>query len=133
MPVASGSRPAISYSPFPIYRWLGVLALLPALDAVAAQLPDTVSFPSKDGKTQLVGYLFKPKGVGQFPAVVMLHERTGSYSTSAKGVYTADTLTQRHKSWGEFWTERGAMRPASAWIWRSAKRRNWRGNPFFPC
>ena len=89
------------------HRCLGVLALVFALDAAAAQLPDTVSFPSRDGKTELVGYLFKPQGSGPFPAVVMLHGRAGPYSTAAKGVYAAQTLTQRHKAWGEFWAERG--------------------------
>jgi len=90
-------------------RCLGVLALIFALDAAAAQLPDTVSFPSRDGKTELVGYLFKPQGAGPFPAVVMLHGRAGPYSTAAKGVYAAHTLTQRHKTWGEFWAERGYL------------------------
>lgn len=96
-------------SPITSHRRLGVLALLFALDAAAAQLPDTVSFPSKDGNTRLVGYLFKPQGAGPFPAVVMLHGRAGPYSTGAKGVYSAHTLTQRHKSWGEFWAERGYL------------------------
>ena len=91
------------------YRWLGVLVLICALDAAAAQLPDTVSFPSKDGKTELVGYLFKPQGSGPFPALVMLHGRAGPYSSAAKGIYAAHTLTQRHKAWGEFWAERGYL------------------------
>ncbi len=86
-----------------------MLVLIRALDAAAAQLPDTVSFPSRDGKTQLVGYLFKPKGAGPFPAIVMLHGRAGPYSTGAKGVYSAHTLTQRHKAWGEFWAARGYL------------------------
>lgn len=90
-------------------RCLGVLALIFALDAAAAQLPETVGFPSKDGATELVGYLFKPEGAGPHPAVVMLHGRAGPYSVAAKGVYTAATLTRRHKSWGKFWAERGYL------------------------
>lgn len=39
----------------------------------------------------------------------MLHGRAGSYSSGAKGVYSAHTLTQRHKAWGEFWAERGYL------------------------
>ena len=92
-----------------VYRCLGVLVLIFALNAAAAQLPDTVGFPSRDGNTQLVGYLFKPQGAGPFPAVVMLHGRAGPYSTRAKGVYAAHTLTQRHQAWGEFWAERGYL------------------------
>lgn len=92
-----------------VHRYLGVLVLIFALDAAAAQLPDTVSFPSRDGKTQLTGYLFKPKGAGPHPAIVMLHGRAGPYSTAAKGVYAAHTLSRRHQAWGEFWAERGYL------------------------
>lgn len=78
-------------------------------DSAAARLPDTVSFPSKDRTTQLVGYLFKPQGTGPFPAVVMLHGRGGPYSSAARGISTAAALTQRHKQWGEFWAQRGYL------------------------
>lgn len=37
----------------------------------------------------------------------MLHGRAGPYSSLAKGVYNATTLSKRHKAWGEFWAERG--------------------------
>jgi dienelactone hydrolase len=37
----------------------------------------------------------------------MLHGRAGPYSSLAKGVYTAATLSKRHKEWGEFWAQRG--------------------------
>ena len=92
-----------------VYRCLGVLALIFALDAAAAQLPDTVSFPSRDGKTQLTGYLFKPGGAGPHPAIVMLHGRAGPFSTGTKGIYAAQTLSRRHQAWGEFWAERGYL------------------------
>lgn len=67
----------------------------------------TVHFESEDQKTRLTGYLFEPAGKGPFPAVVMLHGRAGPYSSLAKGVYNAETLSKRHKMWGEFWAERG--------------------------
>jgi dienelactone hydrolase len=67
----------------------------------------TVHFQSEDQKTTLVGYLFEPNKGGRHPAVVMLHGRAGAYSSLANGIYTADTLSKRHKQWGEFWAERG--------------------------
>lgn len=78
-----------------------------AARAVAA--PETVFFPSRDGKTQLTGFLFKPDKPGPYPAVVMLHGRGGSYSSLKRGTYTAETLTLRHKMWGSFWAQRGYL------------------------
>jgi dienelactone hydrolase len=69
--------------------------------------PKTVHFQSEDHRTKLVAYLFEPAGGGPHAAVVMLHGRAGPYSSLAKGVYTAATLSQRHKHWGAFWAERG--------------------------
>lgn len=86
---------------------IGLLAI-PSL-ACAADAPETVRFPSRDGKTQLVGYLFRAEGTGPFPAVVMLHGRSGAYSSLQRGTYTADTLTQRHKMWGKFWADKGYL------------------------
>ena len=60
---------------------------------------------SDDGKTKLTGYLWLPDGRGPHPAVVMMHGRHGAYSSLAHGVYDAQTLTKRHKMWGEFWAE----------------------------
>lgn len=85
------------------------VAMLVAASAHAAPDLETLHFPSSDGKTELTGYLWKPQGEGPFPAIVMLHGRAGSYSIAAKGVYNASTLTQRHKSWGEFWAARGYL------------------------
>ena len=51
--------------------------------------------------------MFEPQGRGPYAAIVMLHGRAGPYSSLAKGVYTAATLSKRHKQWGEFWAERG--------------------------
>ncbi len=67
----------------------------------------TVHFQSEDRKTKLTGYLFEASGSGPHAGVVMLHGRAGPYSSLAKGVYTATTLSKRHKEWGEFWAERG--------------------------
>ena len=43
-----------------------MLATLPAPAAFA--LPDTVFFPSADGSTEIVAYLFKPETPGPHPA-----------------------------------------------------------------
>ncbi len=74
---------------------------------LTAAVPKTVHFESEDHKTKLVGYLFEPAGGGRHPAVVMLHGRAGPYSSAAKGVYNAETLSKRHLEWGNFWAERG--------------------------
>jgi dienelactone hydrolase len=86
---------------------LSVLVLLAAAPGWTASIAETVHFRSADGTTELTGYLFRPSGAGPHPAVVMLHGRQGPFSSLAKGVYNAGTLTKRHKFWGEFWSERG--------------------------
>jgi dienelactone hydrolase len=86
-------------------RWIFPLLMLAGYTFAAE--PETVRFPSEDHRTNLMGYLFLPPGGGTHPAVVMLHGRAGAYSTLAKGVYTAATLSKRHREWGEFWAERG--------------------------
>jgi carboxymethylenebutenolidase len=88
------------------------LALLAALlgavaGTAAASGPETVRFPSDDGTTTLVGYLFAPAGAEPHPALVLLHGRSGPYSSTAYGVYTAATLSGRHATWATFWAERG--------------------------
>jgi dienelactone hydrolase len=90
-------------------RYFFAAALLNALNAFSAlaAMPDVVTFPSRDDKTELTGYLFKPATPGPHPAVVMLHGRGGPYSINKPGVMAADNLTQRHRMWGEFWAERG--------------------------
>jgi len=80
--------------------------------------PATVYFPSADGQTKLVGYLFAPSTPGPHPAVVMLHGRAGPYSANdnedctrvARGVASecnALTLSKRHMQWGEYWAAHG--------------------------
>lgn len=86
-------------------RWTFLLLTL-AGRTFAAE-PKTVQFPSEDGQINLVGYLFEPAGGGAHAAVVMLHGRAGPYSSLSNGVYSAATLSKRHKEWGEFWAERG--------------------------
>jgi dienelactone hydrolase len=84
----------------------------------ARAVPATVYFPSADGPTALVGYLFAPATPGPHPAVVMLHGRAGPYSANvnddctlvARGVESAcnaSTLSKRHQAWGEYWAQRG--------------------------
>jgi dienelactone hydrolase len=84
-----------------------LLSLLPCLSAAGQMAPRTVHFESEDHKTTLVGYLFEPSGPGPHAAIVLLHGRAGVYSSLADGKYTAETLSKRHKEWGEFWAARG--------------------------
>ena len=77
-------------------------------------LPDRVTFPSLDGHTELVGYVYAPSaGSGgstatkSAPAVVMMHGRAGAYSSLANGKYDATTISKRHQMWGELWAAQG--------------------------
>ncbi|WFU13927.1 dienelactone hydrolase family protein [Bradyrhizobium sp. CB3481] len=93
-----------------------MLATLPAAAAFAA--PETVFFPSADGSTEIVAYLFKPQTPGPHPAIVMLHGRGGPYSANVNEGCTlvsrtspsacnASSLSKRHLMWGRYWAERG--------------------------
>lgn len=90
-------------------KWFWAVALwaLFYVSSVFSATPETVKFPSRDGKTELVGYLFKPVAAGPHAAVVMLHGRAGPYSTLRPGAVNATNLSARHRMWGEFWAERG--------------------------
>jgi Dienelactone hydrolase and related enzymes len=69
---------------------------------------ETVSFPSRDGKTEVKGYVFKAAdAAAKAPAVVMMHGRSGAYSSRAQGEYGAATLSARHKAWGRLLARRG--------------------------
>ena len=87
------------------------IAASPSDAAYAQRQPDTVHFMSADGKTNLVGYVFKPteKRAARAPAVVMMHGRAGAYSLNVKdkGPYNASTLSMRHKQWGKIWSDLG--------------------------
>jgi dienelactone hydrolase len=74
-------------------------------------LPDRVTFASADGKTTLVGYVFKPEGAhpARTPAVVMMHGRAGAYSSAANDRYDASTLSRRHQAWGHIWARQGYL------------------------
>lgn len=74
-----------------------------------AAVPETVNFMSKDGRTRLTGYVFLPQQAGPRPAVVMLHGRSGPYSSLKRGQHDADALTMRHRMWGRFLAERGYL------------------------
>ncbi len=99
---------------------LDLVAGLLAARIAGAETPHAVYFPSQDGKTELVGYLFAPKTRGPHPAVVMLHGRAGPYSSRVNKECTvvsrtthspcnASTLSRRHTEWGHFWAERGYL------------------------
>jgi dienelactone hydrolase len=90
-----------------IAHLLALVLLVLGGAASAAGAPETVRFPSADARTTLVGYLFAPGGTGPHPALVLLHGRSGPYSSAAHGVYTAATLSGRHLAWGQFWMQRG--------------------------
>jgi len=96
----------------PWARWIALIstmALALVGRASASDWPERVTFRSGDGKTVLVGYLFKssPMPARRAPAVVMMHGRAGAYSSGAEGVYDASTLSRRHRMWGELWAESG--------------------------
>lgn len=84
-----------------------LLWLAGACCAQAGEVPDTVHFPSRDGATELIGYLFEPASAGPHPAIVLLHGRSGPYSSLAKGRYDAGTLSMRHRMWGRYWAGHG--------------------------
>jgi dienelactone hydrolase len=78
-----------------------------ACGGATAAVPETIRFMSADNKTELVGYLFAPGREGRHPAIVMLHGRAGPYSSLRRGQYDAQSLSARHRTWGEFWASRG--------------------------
>src|SRR5438105_2704500 len=97
-----------------------LLVALALPNAAAAQTPATVYFASADGRTEIVGYLFRPAGRGPYSAIVMLHGRAGPYSANvsedctrvARSVASscnATTLSKRHVMWGEYWAQRGII------------------------
>lgn len=93
---------------------LRLLSLSLALTAIAAPAVaqkvqvEAVEFPSRDGKTEVKGYVFKAEDApATAPAVVMMHGRSGAYSSLAKGEYDAATLSARHKAWGRLLARRG--------------------------
>jgi dienelactone hydrolase len=98
---------AIALGPLAILG-LGLASLSPGV-AETERLPEAVHFKSKDGSTELLGYLFTPAKSprGRVGAIVLMHGRAGPYSTLAHGVYDATTLSKRHATWGHYWAERG--------------------------
>ena len=87
---------------------LWLLAAQVAANAVVAT-PETIHFNAADGHVKLVSYLYLPdekKWPGPRPAIVLLHGRSGVYSSLAKK-FDATTLSKRTVLWGEFWAARG--------------------------
>lgn len=86
--------------------------------AFAADRVERVYFPSQDGRTELMGYLFSPGTAGPHPAMVLLHGRGGPYAAHVATACThvrrdqpsacgADTLSPRHLFWARQWVRRG--------------------------
>jgi carboxymethylenebutenolidase len=93
----------------PAIMAMATLLVATAHGQEASTPPERVTFPSADGHTKLVGYVFMPihkEGV-RMPAVVLMHGRAGAYSILAKGRYDASTLTQRHQMWSLLWSAQG--------------------------
>jgi carboxymethylenebutenolidase len=99
-------------------RFLGYALFSALVISPAAAEPETVFFPSADGATEIVGYLFRPQLPGPRPAVVMLHGRAGPYSSNVDATCTlvarsapspcnASGLSKRHMMWGEYWASHG--------------------------
>ncbi len=125
----SGPRGSGGWRLLLLMLFCGVVLPASAADAEPERvMPVPVKFLSRDGRTELTGYLFRPpppgrvRGFfepfmanqqagksepGKWPGVVMLHGRGGPYSSAAKGRYDETTLSQRHLMWGRFWAERG--------------------------
>lgn len=81
----------------------------PAVQEAALPPAERVAFASMDdAKTELSGFLFAPAEPRPgSPAIVLMHGRAGLFSASADSVYSADTLTLRHRYWAEYWAQRG--------------------------
>jgi len=112
----------------PVLLWGTLSPAFGAEDEAERVKPEPVKFQSRDGRTELVGYLFRPpppgrmrslmepfmtnqnagkSEPGKFPGIVMLHGRGGPYSSAARDRFDETTLSQRHLMWGRFWAERG--------------------------
>lgn len=85
---------------------LAGMVLACACATASAQKAETVQFPSLDGTTRLVAYMYKPSTPGPHPAVVLMHGRGGLYS-NLKETADADSMSSRHVFWGRFWAEKG--------------------------
>ena len=84
------------------------LVMLAAPAIAQTSQPRTVTFPSADSKTTLVGYLFAPAGRPKTaPAIVLMPGRSGAYSSLAKGNYSAVTIEKRLRLWAETWSAQG--------------------------
>lgn len=80
-------------------RLLGCLLVLAAPGRAAE--PEKVAFPSANtASTPLVGYLYRPMGVGPFPAVVALHGCGGIFNR-------AGSVQRRNVDWAERLTAAG--------------------------
>src|SRR5450759_1401700 len=115
--VVPREEPAMPTS-FPRRIAAGLLGFTVGSASAGSPGPQATHFPSADGRTELVGYLFEPSGPGPHPAVVMLHGRAGPNSSNVNAGCTlvapgrespcnASTLSRRHAMWGEYWAAHG--------------------------
>jgi len=87
---------------------IAVAAVVAVMAGRAMAAEETVTFRSLHDHVELVGYLFLPKDTASpVPGIVLMHGRAGAYSSAAKGVYTARTLSQRHRQWAQWWAGQG--------------------------
>jgi carboxymethylenebutenolidase len=102
------------------FRLIPVLLFLLLAAVPARAEPETIYFKSADGRTDIAGYLFRPRAPGPRPAIVLLHGRAGPYSANfnqdceqvsrgTRSPCNAATLSKRHMMWGEFWAARGVI------------------------
>ncbi len=89
------------------------LALAALGMSAMASVPETVTLDStartSSGATPLTGYLYLPdakRWPGARPAIVLLHGRSGVFSSGAKS-YDVHHLSSRTQQWGQFWADRG--------------------------
>lgn len=96
--------PRLSAFALALLAQLGIAQSSPA-EAIGAQ---RVSFPSADGTTTLVGYLILPsRKPSASPAIVLMHGRSGLYSSNAHGDFSGFTLRKRDETWARLWADRG--------------------------
>jgi len=82
--------------------------------AAEGMVPQLVHFKGP-GAQPLIGYLFRPgQSAGRAPGIILLHGRTGPYSTAANGLYDATTLSKRHELWGRFWAQESSANPRNS-------------------
>ena len=84
-------------------RWRLAAALVAATSWAASAATQDVRVPTaglSDSPEPLVAHVFRPRGAGPHPAVVMLHGCGGAYGAGGG-------LNSRHRMWGEYLAQKG--------------------------